>query len=148
MSAHAWECGCGRIQLADVLSCKCGRWRDERKRELVCADRADPVEPGVSERELTALLPGVHYMDPPDGGDVSVMEQLRRMATDAARWRYVEGNAMVQSRSLHMDGTKEYQVRLDLPRAPCLVDAIDKAIAASAPPARPRRDDTSGGRKE
>ena len=37
--------------------------------------------------EITAELPGVHYMDPPDGGDVSVPEQVHRMAKDAERYR-------------------------------------------------------------
>jgi len=37
--------------------------------------------------EITAALPGVHYMDPPDGGDVSVPEQVHRMAKDAERYR-------------------------------------------------------------
>lgn len=41
----------------------------------------------ISAEELTALLPGSYYMDPPDGGDVSVLEQLRRMSMDAARFR-------------------------------------------------------------
>ncbi len=29
-------------------------------------------------------LPGSHYMDPPDGGDVPISEQLRRMAAELA----------------------------------------------------------------
>jgi hypothetical protein len=37
--------------------------------------------------ELMQLLPGPCYMDPPDGGSVTVMEQLRRMADDARKWR-------------------------------------------------------------
>lgn len=37
--------------------------------------------------QLCALLPGPYYMDPPDGGSVTVMEQLRRMADDARKWR-------------------------------------------------------------
>lgn len=45
----------------------------------------------VAERAIVAqlmeLLPGVYYMDPPDGGSVTVMEQLRRMAEDARKWR-------------------------------------------------------------
>lgn len=41
----------------------------------------------VSTDELSALLPGVYCMDPPDGGSVTVLEQVRRMAEDAARWR-------------------------------------------------------------
>ncbi|MFP5338934.1 MAG: hypothetical protein ACLGIW_10675 [Gammaproteobacteria bacterium] len=39
--------------------------------------------------EITAALPGAHYMDPPDGGDVSVPEQVRRMAKDAERYRFL-----------------------------------------------------------
>lgn len=34
------------------------------------------------EREISAALPGARYMDPPDGGDVSLGEQVRRMAQD------------------------------------------------------------------
>lgn len=41
------------------------------------------------ERQLSELLPGPFYMDPPDGGDVPVMEQLRRMADDAERFRWL-----------------------------------------------------------
>jgi len=40
-------------------------------------------------REITAALPGTQYMDPPDGGDVSVHEQVRRMAKDAERYRFL-----------------------------------------------------------
>lgn len=39
--------------------------------------------------ECASTLPGVYYMEPPDGGDVSVPEQLRRMARDAARYRWL-----------------------------------------------------------
>ncbi|MCA8251812.1 hypothetical protein LGM89_00915 [Burkholderia sp. AU31624] len=41
----------------------------------------------VTDDDVRALLPGVYYMDPPDGGNVSLLEQLRRMAEDAARYR-------------------------------------------------------------
>ena len=37
--------------------------------------------------EVTAAIPGVTYMDFPDGGDVSIPEQIRRMAKDAERYR-------------------------------------------------------------
>jgi hypothetical protein len=40
--------------------------------------------------KCAAALPDSLYMDPPDGGDVPVSEQLRRMAQDAARYRYLE----------------------------------------------------------
>lgn len=39
--------------------------------------------------EVMALLPYAYYMDPPDGGDVSPLEQLRRMAKDAERYRKI-----------------------------------------------------------
>ena len=37
--------------------------------------------------KCAAALPGAYYMDQPDGGDVSVSEQLKRMAKDAERYR-------------------------------------------------------------
>lgn len=55
-----------------------------------------PTPPELAEQadaipvaELFALLPYAYYMDPPDGGDVSVVEQLSRMARDAARYRHM-----------------------------------------------------------
>lgn len=41
-------------------------------------------------RDCADALPGTYYMDPPDGGSVSIPEQLRRMAEDAASWRACE----------------------------------------------------------
>lgn len=46
--------------------------------------RKDELE-HIAER----LLPGSYYIDPPDGGGVALMEQLERMAQDAARYRFV-----------------------------------------------------------
>lgn len=43
----------------------------------------------VTDADLVALLPGPYYMDPPDGGDVTLLEQLRRLAEDAARYRWL-----------------------------------------------------------
>ncbi|MEV1219648.1 hypothetical protein ABZR51_31650, partial [Pseudomonas aeruginosa] len=39
--------------------------------------------------QCASALPGTYYMDPPDGGDVSIPEQIRRMAKDAARYRWL-----------------------------------------------------------
>ena len=39
--------------------------------------------------KFAALLPGPYYMDPPDGGDVTILEQLKRIAEDAARYRWI-----------------------------------------------------------
>lgn len=43
----------------------------------------------ADKREIFALLPGTYYMDPPDGGDVPPLEQLRRMAENARRYRWL-----------------------------------------------------------
>ncbi|MDW8831466.1 hypothetical protein [Pseudomonas aeruginosa] len=40
-------------------------------------------------KECASVLPGTYYMDPPDGGNVSIPEQIRRMAKDAARYRWL-----------------------------------------------------------
>lgn len=46
--------------------------------------------------ECASTLPGVYYMEPPDGGDVSVPKQLRRMARDAARYRWLRDSCTRQ----------------------------------------------------
>ena len=51
----------------------------ERLRELECA--------------VSNALPGSYYMDPPDGGDVPLGEQVRRMALDARRYRWLRNEA-------------------------------------------------------
>ncbi|UEP23149.1 hypothetical protein LL999_23175 [Burkholderia ambifaria] len=63
-------------------------------------ESADAIDSLLSELEareadrleLVALMPGPYYMDPPDGGDVSVIEQLRRMAKDAERYRELQAD--------------------------------------------------------
>lgn len=47
------------------------------------------LQDGVTRRALFDLLPGTYYVDEPDGGAPTLLEQLRRMAQDAARWRAV-----------------------------------------------------------
>ena len=41
------------------------------------------------EQELSSVLPGVTYMDPPDGGAPTILEQLQRQAKDAERYRWL-----------------------------------------------------------
>ncbi|MBU9318989.1 hypothetical protein KTD09_29590 [Burkholderia multivorans] len=88
----------------------------------------------ADKRELFALLPGPYYMDPPDGGDVSLIEQLRRMAKDAERYRWLrDEDAGVP------DGEREMcvvQFRLPFTEDPdrdlfdvALDAAIDKALS-------------------
>ena len=59
-------------------------------RELLAerdALKAENEKLSALERDMSNALPGVYYMDPPDGGDVSLLKQLQRMSNDAARYR-------------------------------------------------------------
>ncbi len=38
---------------------------------------------------LAMLLPCAYYLDPPDGGSVTMLEQFKRMAKDAERYRWL-----------------------------------------------------------
>jgi hypothetical protein len=82
------------------------------------------------ERDVSNALPGVYYMDPPDGGSVPLGEQVRRMAVDAARYRWLRGDSCPN----HSSRWTQWEVRCwkapswtgDLRRAD-LDDAIDAA---------------------
>lgn len=53
-----------------------------------CEEAATALEWHRANLErLIALIPSSCYMDPPDGGDVTVLEQFNRMAQDARSWR-------------------------------------------------------------
>ena len=52
----------------------------------------------MDEKNLLELLPGVYYMDPPDGGSVTVLEQFQRMAKDADRYRKLRRSPLVDVR--------------------------------------------------
>ncbi|HEJ1114440.1 TPA: hypothetical protein SLU31_002214 [Pseudomonas aeruginosa] len=58
--------------------------------------------------QCASTLPGTYYMDPPDGGNVSIPEQIRRMAKDAARYRALRqkerGVVVVRNRTSHLFG--------------------------------------------
>lgn len=63
-------------------------------KDSLSVDAALPAAVGeVTTDELSRLLPGTQYMDPPDGGSVTVLEQLQRMAHDAELWRFVADKA-------------------------------------------------------
>jgi hypothetical protein len=57
--------------------------------EAIARLRAEVEALRADAQAVAALLPGPYYMDPPDGGSVTVIEQLRRMAADAARYRWL-----------------------------------------------------------
>ncbi|HCA7769781.1 TPA: hypothetical protein MX426_004507 [Pseudomonas aeruginosa] len=59
-------------------------------------------------KECASTLPGTYYMDPQVGGNVSIPEQIRRMAKDAARYRALRqkqcGDVVVRDRASHLFG--------------------------------------------
>ena len=61
--------------------------------------RAEVEQLRADAQAIAALLPGPYYMDPPDGGDVPVIEQIRRMAVDAQRYRHMKSHALYQPAS-------------------------------------------------
>lgn len=73
-------------------------WQDSATPENILAlvealEKAQQVD-----EELCKLLPpGVEYMDPPDGGDVEPIEQVRRMVAD-----YRQRIAELESRSVKL----------------------------------------------
>lgn len=61
------------------------------ERDALLAKSLDQVAGLRAElTKCAATLPNSYYMDPPDGGNVTVAEQLARMAEDAAKWRAYE----------------------------------------------------------
>jgi hypothetical protein len=113
------------------------RWRaansPEAIRELLAAHDALKAENEkllTLERDVSNALPGVYYMDPPDGGSAPLGEQVRRMAVDAARYRWLRGDLCPD----HSVRWTQWEVRCwkapswtgDLRRAD-LDDAIDAA---------------------
>lgn len=73
--------------------------RDEENQDLILTVGRLRVEREASEVELAnalcELLPGTQYMDPPDGGSVTPLEQVRRMVAD-----YRERIAILESRKV------------------------------------------------
>ncbi|HHM6046612.1 TPA: hypothetical protein ACRMOD_000342 [Pseudomonas aeruginosa] len=69
-------------------------------------DEVERLEEELSQ--CASALPGTYYMDPPDGGNVSIPEQIRRMAKDAARYRALRqkerGVVVVRNRTSHLFG--------------------------------------------
>lgn len=105
---------------AQKHACKMAKERDEAR---VMADR-------LTEElaKCAAVLPGTYYMDPPDGGDVPVSEQLRRMAKDAERYRLLRRKFAIISDG---EGHAEF-CAINLPRptyiAPSSAIELDTAL--------------------
>lgn len=105
---------------AQKHACKMARERDEAR---VIADRLT-----AELDKCAAALPGAYYMDQPDGGDVSVSEQLKRMAKDAERYRLLRRKFAIISDG---EGHAEF-CAINLPRptyiAPSPAIELDTAL--------------------
>jgi len=85
-------------------------------------------------REITAALPGAYYMDPPDGGDVSIPEQVRRMAKDAERYRWLRMADWWNSPlCVIRDPKQQAKPGTDCPSRDRLDEAIDAALQGEQP---------------
>lgn len=83
-----------------------------------------------AESGFAALLPGPYYMDPPDGGDVSVLEQVRRMTEDAARYRLLRQKICIVGNAFHVINVSPTYVA---PDAAIELDAVlDSAMQSKA----------------
>lgn len=51
--------------------------------------KADLLAARAELAAISAAIGTTVYMDPPDGGDVPLSEQIARMAKDAARYRWL-----------------------------------------------------------
>lgn len=98
--------------------------RDEREAKIA----RERDEARIERDAMADVLPGYYYMDPPDGGDVPVLEQLRRMAKDAARYRLLRRKFAIISDS---EGHAEF-CPINLPRptyiAPNAAIELDTAL--------------------
>ncbi|MCH0737902.1 hypothetical protein [Pseudomonas aeruginosa] len=81
----------------------------------------------IAELEQCAsALPGTYYMDPPDGGNVSIPEQIRRMAKDAARYRWLrERDLETISRGGVFAGMTPENIVLNLEELDAEIDAAE-----------------------
>ena len=80
---------------------------------------------------LLFLLPGAYYMDPPDGGSVTMLEQLKRMAKDSERYRWLRSqNWNTGLLAVVADPKSAIKLGYDAPSLARLDEAIDAAMVA------------------
>lgn len=75
------------------------------------------------------LLPSHYYMNPPDGGDVPLLEQMRRLAKDAERYRFLAERC--RSTSEHWGGRWSIVIEGPAPKSHNDEDDFDAAIDAA-----------------
>lgn len=104
-----------------------GDWCDCVRRVAAARDK-EITRLRAELAECAEVLPGPYYMDLPDGGDVSVSEQLKRMAKDAERYRLLRRKFAIISDG---EGHAEF-CAINLPRptyiAPSSAIELDTAL--------------------
>ena len=79
---------CSPANMATILAHGEAQAAANERLTAECDELRRQLDEARAEREAMAnVLPGVYYMDPPDGGSVPLGKQVRRMAMDAARYR-------------------------------------------------------------
>ena len=124
------RCNCGWLQDIAKNPCEAVREIERLRAELAERDEARVMADKLTAElaACAAALPGVYYMDSPDGGDVPVSEQLRRMAKDAERYRLLRRKFAIISDG---EGHAEF-CAINLPRptyiAPSSAIELDTAL--------------------
>jgi hypothetical protein len=96
------------------------------------------------QEELASVLPCVTYMDPPDGGAPTVLEQLQRQAKDAARYLWLRNTkAYVAVHPHHKDLPKDqrtgWTIRMVSGNDESFAAAVDAAMEAEGYSPSPTR---------
>lgn len=84
------------------------------------------------QEELASVLPGMTYMDPPDGGAPTILEQLQRQAKDAARYLWLRNRkAYVAVHPHHRDLPKEQRTGWTIRMVSGNDESFDAAVDAA-----------------
>lgn len=107
---------------------RCGLDVDDIQTDAYAEGRRD------EQAELSSVLPGTTYMDPPDGGAPTILEQLQRQAKDARRYLWLR-QRMYEAVIPHgntLNGRRTAWIGKFVPLAGNGVDdAIDAAMLAA-----------------
>ncbi|MCP6201194.1 ead/Ea22-like family protein [Klebsiella pneumoniae] len=114
---HDGRCGIGGGHNAEIMVCE--HISKERPHDAMFIALASPANiltlvealekaQQVDEELCNLLPPGVEYMDPPDGGDVTPLEGVRRMVAD-----YRQRIAELESRTVKLPDELSGETLLD-----------------------------------